>query len=305
VIELPRRHERIGTFSNITFNAEDVERTYSGAEMRFVLSSTRARQNDAPATAMGSSQSNDHYARVASVYRRFRRPDERIGAALHDALGAAHTLVNVGAGTGSYEPRDRTVIAVEPSAAMLAQRAVDAAPAVQASALALPFGSGAFDAALAVLTIHHWPDWRAGIAELGRVARDRIVILTWDPAGGFWLVRDYLPHLLGRDRSSFPTLRELEAMLNAAFAAVEIVPIHIPADCTDGFMGAYWQRPAMYLDPEARAAISALAVATPETEAGLRRLERELADGTWQARYEHLLARQTLDIGYRLLVARR
>jgi SAM-dependent methyltransferase len=252
------------------------------------------------------SPSDDRYAGVASLYRRFRRPDARIGAALHDALGDARTVVNVGAGTGSYEPRDRMVIAVEPSEAMLAQRDADAAPAVRASALALPFAAEVFDAALAVLTIHHWPDWRLGVAELGRIVRDRVVVFTWDPTGGgFWLVRDYLPQLLARDRTTFPTLQDLEETLATAFASVDVVPISIAADCTDGFMGAYWRRPAKYLDPEARAAISALAVGTPEVEAGLGRLDRELADGTWRARYEHLLAEPTLDIGYRLLVARR
>ena len=255
---------------------------------------------------MRSSPAEDHYAHIASLYRRFRRPDARIATALHDALGDARTVVNVGAGTGSYEPRDRTVIAVDPSEAMLAQRAADAAPAVRASALSLPFKTGAFDAGLAVLTIHHWPDWRAGVTELERIVRDRVVVFTSDPSGGgFWLVRDYLPQLLARDRTTFPTLPDLEETLTTAFASVEVVPIPIAADCTDGFMGAYWRRPAMYLDPEARAAISALTVSTPEVEVGLKRLERELADGTWRARYEHLLAEETLDIGYRLLVARR
>ena len=165
--------------------------------------------------------------------------------AIIDALGPAASVVNVGAGAGSYEPADRRVVAVEPSREMIRQRPAGAAPVVQASATALPFAAGAFDAALAVLTVHHWPDRARGLAELRRVARDRVVILTWEPdAARFWLVEDYFPELVAIDRAIFPTRDELERSLGP----VELRPLPIPHDCVDGFLGAYWRRPHAYLD---------------------------------------------------------
>jgi SAM-dependent methyltransferase len=251
-------------------------------------------------------QPSHSYEHVAREYRRFRRPDPRIAAAIHHALGDARSVVNVGAGTGSYEPTDRRVVAVDPSAAMVAQRPAGSATAVRATAQALPFRAAAFDAGLALLTIHHWPDWRVGIAELARVARDRVVVFTWDPgADDFWLVRDYLPRLHARDRSVFPSIATLTAMLASTHPVLDVIDVAIPGDCTDGFLGAYWRRPEMYLDEGARRAISALSSDAPEIAEALERLRRELADGTWAARHGALLARQELDIGYRLVVARR
>ena len=148
------------------------------------------------------------YDRIGATYAATRRPDPRIARQIADALGDARSVVNVGAGLGSYEPRDREVVAVEPSAVMLAQRPADAAPAVQGAAEALPIGDGAFEAALAVLTMHHWSDWRTGVAELRRVATKRIVMLTFDPAyiARYWLVRDYLPEIAVADEARFPPL---------------------------------------------------------------------------------------------------
>jgi SAM-dependent methyltransferase len=251
-------------------------------------------------------QPSHSYEHVAREYRRFRRPDPRIAAAIHHALGDARSVVNVGAGTGSYEPTDRRVVAVDPSAAMVAQRPAGSATAVRATAQALPFRTAAFDAGLALLTIHHWPDWRVGIAELARVARDRVVVFTWDPgADDFWLVRDYLPRLHARDRSVFPSIATLTAMLASTHPVLDVIDVAIPGDCTDGFLGAYWRRPEMYLDEGARRAISALSSDAPEIAEALERLRRELADGTWAVRHGALLARRELDIGYRLVVARR
>jgi len=239
------------------------------------------------------------YDTIGIGYRALRRPDPRIAAAIVGALGPAASLVNVGAGAGSYEPTDRRVVAVEPSREMIRQRPAGAAPVVQASATALPFRAGAFDAALAVLTVHHWPDRAQGLAELRRVARDRVVILTWEPdAARFWLIEDYFPELLAVDRAIFSTRDEMERDLGA----VEWRPVPIPHDCVDGFLGAYWRRPHAYLDPAVRGAISTFSK-IGDVERGLSRLHQDLDDGTWTRRHGSLLTRAQLDLGYRLVVA--
>ena len=240
------------------------------------------------------------YDRIGRTYARTRATDPRIAAAIWDALGDARTVVNVGAGTGNYEPPDREVTAVEPSSVMIAQRAPDAAPAVQASAEALPFEDGSFDAAMAVLTIHHWSDWRAGIAELRRVAR-RVVLFSWDPsfARRLWITAEYFP-MAGDEESTFPSLADQAAALRAT----GVTTVKIPADCRDGFYGAHWQRPRAYLDPEVRAGISVFAQREPEEIApGLARLEADLESGAWAERQQDLLELDELDLGYRLLVA--
>jgi SAM-dependent methyltransferase len=228
-----------------------------------------------------------------------RRPDPRIGAAIGEALGDAASVLNVGAGAGSYERADRRLVAVEPSRAMLRQRPAGAAPAVQAVAGALPFRDGAFGATLAILTLHHWPDRPRGLAELARVAARRVVVLTWDPSStGFWLVDDYFPELAAIDRAIFPGLAELEG----AWGALDVRVVPVPHDCHDGFLGAYWRRPAAYLDPAVRAGMSTF-TKLAAVESGLARLRRDLADGTWTRRHGHLLERTELDLGYRLVVA--
>lgn len=241
------------------------------------------------------------YDTIGIGYSAYRRPDPRIAAQISDALGTAATILNVGAGAGSYEPADRRVAAVEPSAEMVRQRHPGAGPAVRASADHLPFRDASFDAALAVLTIHHWPDWRAGLQEMRRVARDRAVILTWDPEHpGFWLVQDYFPEIVEMDLLTMPTIAQMESVLGP----VEVRPVPVPADCTDGFLGGYWRRPERYLDEGARGAISAFAKLR-DPRPGLERLRADLADGSWNVRHGHLLARTELDIGYRLIVASR
>lgn len=238
------------------------------------------------------------YDRIGVGYSAYRRPDPRIAARIAEALGPARTIVNVGAGAGSYEPADRAVVAVEPSAGMVRQRPPSAAPAVRASAESLPFRDASFDAAMAVLTIHHWPDWRAGLREMRRVARGRVVILTWDPDHpGFWLVRDYFPEILAVDRVILPRLTEIERILGRC----DVRPVPIPADCSDGFLGAYWRRPETYLDAGARGAISTFAKIR-NLQPGLDRLRADLADGTWERRNAPLLGLPELDIGYRLIV---
>ncbi|MGH2915920.1 MAG: class I SAM-dependent methyltransferase [Solirubrobacteraceae bacterium] len=231
-----------------------------------------------------------------------RRPDPRIAALIRRALGDARRVVNVGAGAGSYEPTDLDVVAVEPSAVMRAQRPPDGARCLDARAEQLPFADGDFDVALAVLTLHHWSDWRAGCAELRRVAR-RCVVLTWDPTvtARFWLLAEYLPSLLQADRRRFcVTLDDQIGALRAG--RVETVPI--PHDCTDGFLCAHWRAPERYLDPEVRRRMSVF-VKTPETQitAGLSRLERDLRSGAWAQSHHELLELEELDLGYRLLVS--
>ena len=208
-------------------------------------------------------------------------------------------VVNVGAGAGAYEPIDRQVVAVEPSRTMIAQRGDGSAPVIQASATALPFRDGCFDAALAVLSVHHWPDRQLGLSELRRVARRRIVVLTWDRASpGFWLT-DYFPEILDIDRLIFPASGDFERTLGSV--SVETVPI--PHDCTDGFLGAYWRRPAAYLDERVRSAISTFSKLSG-VEPGLDRLSADLESGEWDRRYGEILTKTELDLGYRLIVGR-
>jgi len=241
------------------------------------------------------------YDRIGHGYATHRRPDPRIAVAIHDALGTARTVLNVGAGAGSYEPADRDVVAVEPAALMVAQRPPGSAPAVRARAESLPFADGAFDAVMGVLTLHHWTDARHGLAECRRVARERVVLLTWDPASGdFWLVRDYFPDLLAADRPRFPPI---DALLDA-LGGGGVRPLPIPADCVDGFLGAYWRRPAAYLDADVRRGISSFARLT-DVDAPLARLRDDLASGAWRRRNGMLLDLDELDLGYRLVVAAR
>lgn len=241
------------------------------------------------------------YDAIGRSYSTRRRSDPRLAARIGAVTGCGRTVLNVGAGTGSYEPVHSGVIAVEPSAVMIGQRLPSAAPAVRAVAEALPFRKRAFDVVLAILTIHHWSNQKRGLDECARVARDRVVLLTWDPeAEGFWLVRDYFPEILAFDRGIFPSMHSLSTVLGS----VAVYPVPIPADCVDGFLGAYWKRPAAYLDPEVRAGISSfsrLADITPNLE----RLERDLASGSWDRRNAHLRECTELDVGYRLVVAQR
>jgi len=241
------------------------------------------------------------YDAIGRAYALHRRPDPRIAGALASALGGARSVVNVGAGAGSYEPADSAVVAVEPSAVMLSQRPAGSAPALQGSAERLPFPDGSFDAAMAVLTVHHWADRRAGLAEMRRVARGRVVILTWDPAhAGFWLVRDYFPDLIEFDRRIFPPLSELEGVLGPT----EVSAVPVPHDCADGFLGAYWRRPAAYLDEGVRAGISTFS-RIGDIAPRLERLRADLESGRWATRNAGLLGLEELDLGYRLVVGRR
>jgi SAM-dependent methyltransferase len=226
-------------------------------------------------------------------------PDPRIEQVIDAALGDSVSLLNVGAGTGSYEPRNRQVVALEPSAVMIAQRPQGSAPVVQGRAERLPFRDKSFDAVLAVLTVHHWKDRRAGFAECARVARNLVLFVSIDieVLGHFWLF-DYFPELREVDRGLFPTLDEFRA----AFPSAKVTTLPVPADCRDGFLGAYWRRPEAYLHEAVRAGISSFGrLSVAALEAGLGRLAADIGDGTWQASHADLQASQQFDLGYRLI----
>jgi SAM-dependent methyltransferase len=245
---------------------------------------------------------SDLYDRIGTSYATTRDSDPRIARVIELALGHAVEVVNVGAGTGSYEPAGRRVTAVEPSAAMIAQRPEGAAPVVRARAERLPFDDGSFDAAMATLTLHHWSDWRAGVAELRRVSRGVVVILTWDPESvdAFWLTREYFREQSLADAAPFPSLEELLDALGGGAAR----PVPIPRDCRDGFMAANWAQPGAYLDPAVRVNISTFARrSADELRPGLEAFARDLESGEWDRRHMRLRALTELDLGYRLVVS--
>lgn len=242
------------------------------------------------------------YDTIGRLYRRHRAPDPRIAAQIEAALGDARTVVNVGAGSGSYEPTDRHVLAVEPSKVMIAQRSAGAAPVVQGTAEALPLADGCADAALALLTVHHWSDQAAGLAEMRRVSR-RQVVFAFDLEVNHtsWLVTDYFPEIVDIEDARNAPVEWIAEQLGGN-ARIEDIPI--PADCVDGFQNAYWRRPEAYLNPDVRACISTLAVLPDDVlTRGLQSLEHDLATGTWHQRNADLLAKDVMDYGYRLIVA--
>ena len=237
------------------------------------------------------------YDSIGINYAELRKPDRRIARIIASALGSAQTVLNVGAGTGSYEPADRFLIAVEPSREMIRKRSPAAAGAVQARAENLPFDDGSFDASMAILTIHHWSDREAGLREMRRVTRGRIVLLTFDPSHRPWLT-DYLPELAELDEAKMPAMSDYERWLGS----VQITPVPVPHDCSDGFLYAYWRRPAAYLDARLRSGSSSF-WDIGNAEAGLLDLTRDLESGEWQRRYAELLTLDAYDAGYRLVVA--
>jgi SAM-dependent methyltransferase len=241
------------------------------------------------------------YDHVGHAYARTRRADPRVAVQIEQALAGMSSIANVGAGTGSYEPA-RTVVAVEPSHVMIAQRPSDSAPAVRAMAENLPLATDSVDATLAVLTAHHWDDLSRGLAELTRVARHRVVILTWDHTvtRDFWLLRDYLPAAAATDaRLAIPIDRFSELP-----GTVTVSPVLVPHDCVDGFGGAYWRRPEAYLDPEIRSGMSLFTQTTdPAVPAQLSVLRDDLRSGKWRVRNASLLNQTASDLGYRLVVA--
>jgi SAM-dependent methyltransferase len=244
------------------------------------------------------------YDRLGRGYSARRATDPRIAAAIDAALGDARSVVNVGAGTGSYEPAGREVIAVEPSAVMIAQRPEGSAPAIQAAAEALPFEDDSVDAAMAIFTDHHWSDRATGIREMARVARKRVVVLNVDPArtGRFWLVRDYLRSFLDLVPEPYREDGYWEGEFRDLLGEVALRPVPVPHDCCDGFFQAYWRRPEAYLDEGVRKGISVFHVLPEdEVDAAIEQLRADLGDGTWEARNAELLEATELDIGLRLV----
>lgn len=240
------------------------------------------------------------YDQIGRQYTTTRRPDPRIASVILDALGDADSVVNVGAGAGAYEPVDRSLVAVEPSWEMIEQRLGQASLVVQASAEALPFRVGTFDAGMAVLTLHHWADWRRGLAEMKRVA-DRLVIFTIEPraAANFWLTESYFPEIVELDRRRCPSVDDVVEYLGGC----DVHHVTIPHDCVDGFLAAFWRRPEAYLDSRVRAGMSGFALLDQDVVArGLARLRSDLESGAWDRRFGPIRSLDTLDVCYRLLV---
>ena len=241
------------------------------------------------------------YDRLGTTYTATRREDPELAAQIHAALGDGRTVLNVGAGAGAYEPRDRTVVAVEPSPVMIAQRPADAAPAVLAVAERLPFVDGSFDAAMALHTLHHWDDPAAGLDELRRVAH-RVVVVAGDAEvfDQLWLTTVYFP---GMAFGARPQLRP-QAIAERLGGRTEIRPLRVPVDCIDGLPEAFIARPEAFLDADVRQNMSPFRL-LPEDEvaAGVARLRRDLASGAWDARYGDLRRLSHVDAGLRIVVS--
>jgi SAM-dependent methyltransferase len=245
------------------------------------------------------------YDTIGRAYVAHRRPDPRWAAvvAAHVDAAPGDLVVNVGAGTGSYEPEHCAVVAVEPSTVMIGQRPARTAPVVRASASALPLPSGCADIALAVLTVHHWDDWVTGLAELCRIAPRRVVAaIDFEVHAHFWLLDEYLPEVGDFARSGRPGHEEIAA----AIGADRVLPLPVPRDMHDGVLGAYWCRPEAYLEAGVRANASGLALADPAVIArGVAALRADLDSGAWHERHADLLELDAVDLGYRLVVADR
>ncbi len=241
------------------------------------------------------------YERHGRTYACHRRPDPRVAARVHAALGDARTVLNVGAGTGSYEPADRWVLAVEPSATMRAQRPAGAAPAIAAYAESLPFDDGAVDAAMACVTIHHWDPVEAGLAELRRVSRGPVVIFTFELNSLPAWQQEFLAEGLVEERPRFPAVEHIAAALGGR-TRIERIPT--PGDCVDGFFEAFWRRPERLLDPAVRSAQSMWALLEPRVEQRIvDRLATALAGGAWDAEHGYLRGMESFDGALRLVVS--
>ena len=253
-----------------------------------------------------SRTSGARYDQIGLGYGRTRREDPRLAALIREALGDAKTVVNVGAGTGAYEPRDRHVIAIEPSDVMAAQRPRELAPAIRATAAGLPLRDACVDAAMAVLTVHHWDeDQERGVRELRRVASGPVVILTYDPdvCSRMWLMADYLPEVAELDRRTFPSIDLLAEWLGGC---TRVTTVPVPRDTPDWSLGSFWAHPERVLDEQARNATSGFARMDPAVVARVvAEVERDLRDGTWDRKYGHLRSLDELDVGARLVVAER
>ncbi len=243
-----------------------------------------------------------NYGVIGTNYTRYRRPDPHIAEFIRAALGNAETVLNVGAGAGSYEPVDRKVTPVEPSASMRAQRPDHLPEAIDATAEKLPFADQSFDASMATFTVHQWSDLKAGVSEMRRVSRGPVLILSCDPneLEHSWLF-DYAPEMIAVEASRYPALQTVADHLGGT---IEILPVPISLACIDGFGEAYYGRPELMLDPGARLANSAWSFVDPSIgERFVTELGRDLKDGTWDARYGHLRTQPFFEGSLRLIVA--
>jgi SAM-dependent methyltransferase len=246
------------------------------------------------------------YDRIGRGYSATRQTDPRLAALIWGALGDAETVLNVGAGAGAYEPPNRTVLAVEPSAVMLGQRPASTAPAVQASAESLPFADDSFDVVMTVLSDHHWRDRRQGLQELRRVARRRVVLFNADPAESerFWLTVEYLPGFLDLIPGPYRVAGAWQSQLEQSLGPVRLIAAPIPHDCVDGFYGAFWRRPAAYLDPSVRDGISVFsALNADDVSRGVHELDADLRSGAWDERHAYVRNRSELHLGYYTVIA--
>jgi SAM-dependent methyltransferase len=238
--------------------------------------------------ATGPGRAGDFDYEVGGVgYAAQRRTDARIAALVHAALGSARSVVNVGAGAGSYEPADRDVIAVEPAASMRAQRPGGSAPVVEATAEALPFADDAFDAAMAMVTIHQWSDTDRGLREMRRVARGPVVLLTFDPSAldSLWLA-EYAPEIIDVEQGRYPAIEHVCRVLRGHGVSATVAQVPIPIDCVDGFTEAYYARPEHFLDPAVRRSQSCWGFVGEHAEQrSMDRLRRDLDSGEWDRRY--------------------
>lgn len=238
------------------------------------------------------------YDEIGKHYALGRREDPTIAANLHQFLEDAESILNIGAGTGSYEPLHKNLVAVEPSCEMIAQRPPDKAPVIRAFAERLPFEDDRFSHSMTVLSMHHWGDRQKAFAEIRRVSRDCFVALTWDPgAQPYWLTADYFPEVHAIDAAIFPSLKEIAG----CFESVKFYPVPIPKHCIDGFTAAFWAKPNAYLDPRIRSNMSTF-TKIRHLQDGLNRLGSDLESGRWQEKYGELSNLEALDVGYVIAV---
>ncbi|MEJ2743690.1 MAG: class I SAM-dependent methyltransferase [Gammaproteobacteria bacterium] len=234
------------------------------------------------------------YDGIGEEYSIGRRTDPTIALFLDRFLSDSNSILNVGAGTGSYEPSNKNLVAVEPSTKMISQRADQAYPVKQAFAENLPFDDASFTHSMTILSMHHWLDRAAAFREIKRVTAKRFVALTWNPdSKPYWLTRDYFPEIYEIDRSIFPSTSEL----SDTFPGMKYYPLEIPADCIDGFTAAYWARPVAYLDSVVRSGMSTF-FKINNLEQGLTALRNDLKSGAWHSRNGYLLELKRLDVGY-------
>ena len=240
------------------------------------------------------------YDKIGKDYAVKRQTEPRIASLINEQLEGATRILNIGAGTGSYEPTGVDLVALEPSAEMIGQRSADAYPAVQGSAEYLPFEDNSFSHAMTVLSMHHWSDKPKAFHEINRVTSDRFVAISWNPeATTFWLTRDYFPEIMEEDVNIFPKMD----VFDQYFDEVKVQPIPIPEDCIDGFLSAFWKRPEAYLSSLVRQSISSFAK-MKDASKGLQKLKDDLESGVWHERNKDTLKLTELDVGYVLISAK-